>query len=250
MKLISLNLILLFSVLLVNCEKKEEKYPINKRYWTVDDYTNVTRTLRFGIEPDEKLPTFNDPATRIVVVKYTDPQNYIVVLDDKELGVKHKNKIAQAFFMKWKDMVNVYTARDRKDNFVYEKEMLKVFHFGLGLQQRYFKIGNEEILESTDKAIDAKETINSNISVLIGNYKLYLNFINDEKSFSNEGKKVFSEGLVKYYKELINMYPKVDYRSTKSKMITLKEKSKGEVIKNALTEIIELINDKQKLNKK
>lgn len=240
----------MISILLSNCEAEKEKYPISKRYWTVSDYADVTRTLRYGIEPDEKLPTFNDPKTRIVVEKYTDPQNYLVVLDDKELGTKHKNNIAQKFFSRWQDMINVYNKRDRKDNFIYEKEMLKVFQFGLGLQIRYFTLGNKEILESVDKAEDAKRTMNSNIQTLIGNYQLYLNFINDEKSFSDEGKKIFSDGVIKYYTELIEKYPKANYSETKSKMEALKKKAKSETIKKALTKIIELIDTKKELNKK
>lgn len=250
MKIIKFSLVLLIGILLTNCGEKKETFPLNKRYWGTNDYDNVTRTLKYGIQPDEKLPSFDDPETRAVIEKYADPQNYLVVLDDKELGTKHKNRIAQEFFNKWQDMITVYNARDRKDNFIYEKEMLKVFQFGLGLQIRYFSLGNKELLESADKEEDVRSTIDSNIQTLISNYQLYLNFIKDEKSFSDEGKRIFSDGLVKYYTELIEKYPKADYKYTKSKMEALKKKAKSDTIKNALTKIIKLIESKEVLNKK
>ena len=250
MKAIKLILLLALSISLTNCEDNNKKeFPINKRYWTVDDYDDVTRTLRFGYEPDEELPSFDNPETRIIVEKFTDPQNYLVILDDKDLGVEHRNKIAQKFFNKWQDMINVYNVRDKKDNFIYEKEMLKVYHFGLGLQIRYFALGNEGILKNSDTEESARNTINSNIQNLIENFQLYLDFINDEKSFSDEGKKLFSDGLVKYYTELIEKFPNADYRSTKFKMEALKKKAQSETIKKALDKVIALINEKERIKK-
>jgi len=233
------------SIIFINCESDNDKFPINKRYWDTQDYEKVTRTLRFGTKSDEKLPTFDDPETRLIVEKYTDSQNYSIVLNDKELGIKHKNRVGEEFFLRWQDMTYVYTARDRKDNFIYEKEMLAVHQFGLGLQLKYFKLGNDEIINNSDSPNDAKHTINSNINSLISNYKSYLDYINDEQSFSEAGIKIFSNGIVKYYTMLIKQYPKGNYNSTKSKMETLKKKAKSEVIKNSLDKIIKLIDEKQ-----
>jgi len=236
----------IISLIITSCSSEKKKFPLNKKYWDTSDYANVTRTLKYGFENNAKLPTFDNPETRIIIEKYTNPQNYLVILDDNELGLKHRNKIGETFFYRWKDMSTVYSKRDRKDNFIYEKEMLAVYHFGLGLQQRYFKLGNDDILQGADKPDDAKGTINSNIGTLISNYQNYLDLINDENSLSESGKQIYSEGLIKYYTELINLYPKANYSSAKSKKKKKKEKSKSEIIINSLNEIIGLIEQNEK----
>jgi len=246
MSQIKIATLIFTSILFLNCESKNDKFPTDKRYWDTKDYEKITLSLRYGTKSDEKLPTFDDPETRLIVEKYTDPQNYLVVLDDNELGIKHKNRVGEEFFRRWKDMTSVYTARDRKDNFIYEKEMLAVNQFGLGLQLKYFKLGNDEIIRNSDNPDDSKYTINSNIKTLIDNYKIYLDYINDEQSFSEAGKVIFSDGLVKHYTQLIELYPKANYNSTRSKMEALNKKSKSKVIKTSLDKIITLIEENQK----
>ena len=238
-------IILLFLTFLAGCQSKEEVFPISKRYWTPDDYRDVTQTLRFGYQPDEELPNFNNPETKIVVEKFTDPQNYKVLLDDKELGLKFKSKTAEDFFSVWQDMIKVYQARDVKDNYIYEKELLKTFQFGLGLQLRYFTLGNKVLMQESANEEEVKNTVQSNIQSLVNNFGLYLDLINDENSFSDQGKKLLSDGIVKYFSMLVNQYPDADYSSLKYKMEALKKKSKSDVIKNSLQKIIDLINSKK-----
>ena len=243
-------LLFILSIMLFTTScKKENKFPIEKKYWDTDDYDNVVRELRFGVKPDEKLPTFDDTETKIIVEKLTDQENFKVVLDDNELGLKHKNEIGEKFFKIWQDMSEIYSQIDRKDIYLYEKERIEVFNFGLALQIRYFKLGNDEIKQKSDdpKANNVSETVNSNVNTLIGNYMFYLNEINNEKSYSNIGLDLIAEGIDKYFTDLVNLYPNSDYDNLKEKIVLLSNKTKSENIKNSLLQLKKLIESKKKL---
>lgn len=243
------NLLFVLSILFfaTSC-KTENKFPTEKKYWDTDDYDNVVRELRFGTKSDEKLPTFDDAETKIIVEKLTDQENFKVVLDDKELGLKHKNEIGEKFFKIWQDMSEIYSQIDRKDIYVYEKERIEVFNFGLALQLRYFKLGNDEIKQKSDdpNAVNVSETVNSNVNTLIGNYMFYLDEINNEKSYSNVGLDLIAEGIDKYFAELVNLYPNSYYDNLKEKIVLLSNKTKSENIKNSLLKLQKLIESKKK----
>lgn len=243
------NLLFVLSILFfaTSC-KTENKFPTEKKYWDTDDYDNVVRELRFGTKFDEKLPTFDDAETKIIVEKLTDQENFKVVLDDKELGLKHKNEIGEKFFKIWQDMSEIYSQIDRKDIYVYEKERIEVFNFGLALQLRYFKLGNDEIKQKSDdpNAINVSETVKSNVNTLIGNYMFYLDEINNEKSYSNVGLDLIAEGIDKYFAELVNLYPNSYYDNLKEKIVLLSNKTKSENIKNSLLKLQKLIESKKK----
>ena len=242
-------LLFILSIMLFTTScKKENKFPIEKKYWDTDDYDNVVRELRFGVKPDEKLPTFDDTETKIIVEKLTDQENFKVVLDDNELGLKHKNEIGEKFFKIWQDMSEIYSQIDRKDIYLYEKERIEVFNFGLALQIRYFKLGNDEIKQKSDdpNASNVSETVNSNVNTLIGNYMFYLDEINNEKSYSNVGLDLIAEGIDKYFAELVNLYPNSYYDNLKEKIVLLSNKTKSENIKKSLLKLQKLIESKKK----
>ncbi|HHC79896.1 MAG TPA: hypothetical protein ENK46_08430 [Flavobacteriia bacterium] len=241
----SLLLFICFS--LMNCKSENARYHLDKRFWDTNDYEDIIMKLKYGIKPDEKLPSFSDPETRMIVEKLTDEQNFKVVLEDSELGIKHKNKVASDFFRLWKDMNTIYRKRDRKDNFVYDRELLKVYHFGLGLQLLYFKLGNDELVEDADDPNDSstQTIINSNVKTLISNFNNYLDQINDEKSFSEEGKKLLSKGLDKYFTELVNQYPKANYNEMLKKIELMEKKSHSETVITSLKKIKMLIESKR-----
>lgn len=246
------NLLIVLSIIFIatSC-KTENKFPTEKKYWDTDDYDNVVRELRFGIKPDEKLPTFDDAETKIIVEKLTDQENFKVVLDDSELGLKHKNEFGEKFFKIWQDMTEIYSQIDRKDIYVYEKERIEVFNFGLALQIRYFKLGNDEIKQKSDdpNASNVSETVNSNVNTLIGNYMFYLDEINNEKSYSNIGLDLIAEGIDKYFTDLVNLYPNSYYEGLKEKVVLLSNKTKSENIKNSLLKLQKLIESKKQVTK-
>lgn len=242
--------ILLFLTLLgffiSGCTGLEDTYPIDKRYWDPDDYATVVRELRFGIEPDEILPNFNDTETSIVVVKLTDHQNYKIVLDDNELGIKYRSEIASEYFKRWKDMNLIYRATDRRDKYLYDREMIEVWHFGLGLQLRYFKLGNDFILETADdpQSPKVRNNLNSNINVMINNFNIYLDEINNEQALSEGGRERLAMGIDEYFHELVNTYPKANYGKMQQKIALMEKKSESPAIKKSLKSIEQLIRSK------
>lgn len=72
-------------------------------------------------------------------------------------------------------MSDIYSVTDRRDQYPYEKEFLAVWHFGLGLQLKYFKLGNDYILESADDPNSPRITnkVESNVKTLIRNYWIW-----------------------------------------------------------------------------
>ncbi|CAL2103937.1 conserved protein of unknown function [Tenacibaculum sp. 190130A14a] len=236
------------SLILTNCKTEKHEFPLDKRYWDINDYDKVILKLRFGYEDDEKKPTFSNPEERIIVEKLTDEQNYKVVLGDNELGLKHRNKVATEFFKHWKDMHQIYQAIDRKDKYIYDIEKLAVWHFGLGLQLDYFKLGNDEIKESADDPNShiVKDNINSNVKTLINNYIIYLDEINEEKAYSNEGKAKLAKGIDKYFTKLIKLYPEANYGKMRKKAELMINKSNSDKVKSSLKKLIKLIDSKKK----
>mgnify|MGYP001442784665 CR=1 FL=1 len=247
MKLIKFFPLCLLPFLLISCNSLEDKYQVEKRYWDNEDYKNVVRELRFGIEPDEQIPSLSTPEKRVVFEKLVDEQNYTVVLDDEELGTKYKSEIASEFFERWKDMNKIYRATDRKDQYIYDRELVKVWHFGLGLQLRYFKLGNDLIQDNADdpNAGRVKRNMKSNISTLISNYNIYLDEINNEDAFSEEGKKLFSDGIENYFIKLIQQHPKADYSSMENKIDLMKKKSRSDMIIKSLNRVSERIQEEK-----
>ncbi|RKN81415.1 hypothetical protein [Ulvibacterium marinum] len=239
----------LLCLIIVSCKTEEPRFPMQKRYWDTNDYKKVTLELNFGYDDDEKLPSFKDPETRAIVEKLTDHQNYEVVLDDEQLGLKHRNGVATEFFRHWRDMQDIYQARDLQDKYLYDVELLRVWQFGLGLQLKYFKLGNDNIKASSDdpNSVRAQNNINTNISTLISNFNIYLDEINNENSFSEEGKELLAEGINKYFTRLIELYPDANFNLLERKIDLLNKKCESEKIKNSLSKIKSLI---QSISKK
>jgi hypothetical protein len=244
MTTIRLILAALICVTFTSCNSDKHEFPTDKRYWNLEDYNDVVLELNYAYADDEKLPTFDDPETRIIVEKLTDTQNFKIVLDDNELGLKYRNEFAEKFFSKWKDMNNIYNALDRKDQYVYDEEMLAVWHFGLSLQLRYFKLGNDQIQENADdpNSSGVKSTINSNVSTLIKNYLIYLDEINNEAAYTEKGKSKLADGIDKYFIELIEVYPEANYSGMKNKAELMLKKSESAEIKSSLNKLIKLID--------
>lgn len=248
------NNITIFFALLFLCFtscKEENKFPVEKKYWDVEDYDYVIREIKFGTKPDEKLPTFDNPETELLVEKLTDTENFKIVLDDKELGLKHRNEIATQFFEKWKDMRTIYNEIDRTDKYVYEREYVEVLNFGLELQIRYFKLGNDNIIEGSDDSNSdyVKSTVYRNTNTLVNNMIIYLDEINNEKAYTNVGLDLIAKGIDESFTELINTYPNFNYESLLEKVDLMLNKTKSENIKQSLTKLKLLIESKKTSNK-
>lgn len=229
-------------VLLISCNDKEEKFPVEKRYWTVDDYENIVRELRYATKPDESLPRFNDSETKIVIEKLTDEENFRVVLNDKELGLSHKSEIAQKFFDVWRSLNETYSSLDKKDMYVYEKESLEIWKFGLELQQEYFKLGNQKINENSDGSENVNKVLSDNVETLIDNSIIYLNVITNEKQFTDDGKKLIAETITSSFTKLIEENPKADFINLKNKINLLKKKITDPTILESLNSLSTVLN--------
>ncbi len=229
-------------LIFVNCEIKND-FPTDKRFWEANDYKEIIKTLKYSYKPDERLPSFNDPETRIVIEKLTDHQNFNIILDDDELGISYRDNFADAFFKNLDDMNQIYRAIDRKDHYLYEIELLRVHQFIIAFHLKSYKTGKIEILEITDDP-DSNETKNllkSNEWKLIENFKNYLNELKFERSFSEKGKALLAKGIDVYFPKLIEQYPNADFSSLELKINLTHKKCKSERIKNSLTKIKKLI---------
>jgi hypothetical protein len=239
--------LLIISIIFISCSENKSKYPLEKPYWTPSDYNSVINTIKYLDNPEEGFPTLDNPETRLIVEKLTDENNYLVVVNDNELGLKHKNEIASDFFEKYRNMSSIYYVRDRKDNFIYEKEMLSVYSYGLGLQLQYFKIGNEEIAQDSDdpNSDHVKNVINSNVLTLINNYNNFIDLMNEEKSFSEEGLAKYSEIIDKHFLTLVNSYPEANYYNLKNKINLIEKKVLSNKVKQSLQNVQKLIDKKE-----
>jgi hypothetical protein len=226
---------------------KESKFPLDKKYWDTADYDDVVWKLKYATNEDEKLPTFDDPENSKVIEKLVDQENFNVVLDDKELGIKHKSEAATKFFSAWKEMSSIYSERDRKDMYVYERERMEIFNFGLALQLKYFKLGNEEISENADDATSeqVKNNIDSNIGAMESNYIGYLDEINNEQSYSATGLNLIADGIDNYCKELVLQNPTHNFDALVEKIDLMFKKTKSGKIRQSLAGLKSLIEAKK-----
>ncbi|WP_299679547.1 hypothetical protein [uncultured Tenacibaculum sp.] len=250
MKRSNVFIVLLTAIYFISCSTEKHNFPVNKEYWDVNDYDKVIFDLRYAYEGNETKPTFDNPEQRIVLEKLTNPQNYRVLLDNNKLNFNQKNKIASDFLSQWKDMNQIYNITDSSDKFLYGKEMLEIWQFGLGLQLAAFDIEFDQVLANSkdvkDEELDDK--IKSRIKKLMINYGKYLNLAAKENAFYEKEKETYANGINTYFKELIQVYPDADYERLLNKATSVLEKAKSSTIKKPLKNLIALINA-QKNNK-
>ncbi len=236
---------LMMSVALVSCGDNS-KFPIEKRFWTPDDYDYTIRQIAYVTPEDEEYPRFSNPETSIVIQKLLDPQNYEVVLDDTELGLNHRNDVSQAFFDKIQDMEKAYSKMDVQDKYVYAQELIEMHKFGLGFQLKYFKLGNERILAQSDApdAARTKEIITSNDQTIVRNFTIYLDHIGDEKYYEPYAP-LLAEGITTHFFSLIEQYPNANYDGMLNKANLILKKVQTQELKTALTSLINRLESRK-----
>lgn len=235
-------IILLALFTFTSCNNKNEKFPIEKRYWDIEDYENVVREIRYNSNAEESLPRFSDPETSVIIEKLTDEENFRVVLNDKELGLSHKSETAEKFFETWRSLNETYSSLDKKDMYIYETEFLEIWKFGLELQQEYFKLGNQKIDENSDGSERVKEVLNDNTQTLINNSIIFLDNIINEKQFTSEGKKLIAEIITNSFTKLIEENPKADFTNLKNKINLLNKKITDPTILESLNSLTTILN--------
>lgn len=248
-KITSLFAFLLITILLISCnEKSSHNYPpLDKRYWTIEDFENASREIQYNYSGEDELPNFKNSETKPILDKLLDTNNFKVVLEDNELGIKYRNEIATRFFEAWRNISNTYSSLDKKDKYIYEDEHIAVINYGLELQLYYFKLGNEEIKKSSEDPnySNVQNTIKSNVNILVNNFLNFLDEINNEDSYSNNGKVLFANTIDKNFTSLINENPNADFVKLKQKLELFIKKTNSPEIRNTLENLLKLVLSKQ-----
>jgi hypothetical protein len=65
---------------------------MDKKYWDVKDYEEVLTYIEFRLPKGDQYPNINDALTAPVFKKLVDKENLTIVLEDKSLGVKHREE--------------------------------------------------------------------------------------------------------------------------------------------------------------
>jgi hypothetical protein len=120
---------------------------------------------------------------------------------------------------------------------------VEVLKFNLYLQIRYFSLHNQQIKQESDdpESYAVKDVLRSNERVIVSNFNLYLDYVNNEVSFSEEAIQQFAEGIDLYFQELIKTFPSADFNPTKTKATAMLKKSQSDVLKASLTGLLEKI---------
>jgi hypothetical protein len=218
----------------------ESRYPMDKRFWTPEDYRKVWYEINYETPKGEEFPRFANPETADVVRKIIDPQNYTSVLEDNELGLNYRSKISGEFFEHIRDITEIYGKMDVQDKFVYAEELAEIKNFFLGFQIVYFRLGNEHIASESDD----RGTIRKNEQTIIGNFDSYLDDLRHEKAYGQYAVKL-ADGINTHFTKLIDTFPKANYSGLLATAKALQEKVVTSEIKTALSNLITKIESTQ-----
>ena len=211
----------------------ESRFPTEKRFWTPEDYEKVWYELNFKTPDGEEYPRFSNPETAEVVRKIVDPQNYEAILEDSELGLNYRSEVSQKFFEHIRYIMDLYSAMDVQDKFVYAEELAEMKTFSIGFQIVYFRVGNENIAsESDDRA-----TIRKNEQTIIGNFNTYLEGLRREKAYGPYAANL-AEGITTHFTRLIETFPNANYSGMLATAKSMQGKVETPEIKNALSGLI------------
>lgn len=211
----------------------ESRFPMEKRFWTPDDYRKVWYEIEFNTPKGEAYPRFSDPESAPVVRKIIDPKNYEVILEDPELGLTYRNEVSQGFFKNINYIADAYTGMDAQDKFIYAEELAELKNFFLGFQVVYFRVGNERIASQSDD----KSTIRRNEQIIIENFNNHLEGLRQEKSYGTYAARL-ADGINIHFASLIETFPTANYTSMIATTKDIREKVETPEIKSALSQLI------------
>jgi len=247
-----LRVLLFFSlsIAVFSCGDNETgTYPVEKKYWTPDDYNTVNGNLVAAKYNNKELPNLDNPKTAIIFTKLVDTNNISVVMNDNQLGITHRSKFASDMFKEYKDLTNNYSGIDRTDKYQYPVEFAEIIKFGLYFQPYYIAAGNEKITKAADDptAPDVVSVLNANKNILIKNYDVYLDYINYEDRFSEKAIAIYADGLKEFFPKLINEFaPEGDYEEMTGKIDNMLKKAKNPLLLAELNNIKALLSAKVK----
>jgi len=233
---------------LTNCGNNSSSgFPMEKKYWTPDDYQTANEELSELKYKNKELPNLDNPQTVIIFQKIADTTNFSIVANDNELGLQHRKQFLNDLFDQYKRLVDAYSETDRSDKYKYPMELIEIEKFGLAFQLYYIGIGNQEITKTADdpNSPDVVDIVNKNKNILIRNYDLYLEYVNYEDRFNEKALVSYSQGLRDFFPKLINnVVPDGDFSETRVKVDNMLKKSKSPIVTTELQNIQNLLKDK------
>lgn len=221
------------------------EFPVSKRFWDSSDYGAVINKIKF-IKKSDPRPSYGSPEYRAVFEKMVDVQNIDVVAQDDALGLSHRSQFTTELFQRWDDMVNLYSDRDREDNFVYGEELVDILKFGLHLQMEYFELGNQEILKSADNPNSPKvqKMVIGNQTTMLNNFSIYLDYVKYESAFSAAALKKYESGIDIYFGKAIKKYPKANFSKLLNKANNMLARAENTSLKSSLANLVAMIEDR------
>lgn len=217
-----------------------KQFRLEKKYWDVADYQNAINTIKYNTPEGEQFPTFADPAKSAVIKKMVDKENFLVVVQDNELGLSYRNDFAGDMFKQMQDMTNLYAKVDHKDKYVYPNEYAAIKKWGLELQIYYFKLGNDLILEKADnpKAGETQKVIRRNERTVVSNFNNYLDQVNNESYFTPEALESYADGFENEFYAMTATFPNANYTPMISKAELMLKKADSDEVINGLNGLI------------
>lgn len=247
LKSISLSILTLTIVLLFGCNNLYSSFPVDKPYWTVDDYQTASTALYQLTSKDKELPSLNNPSTIKIFNKIIDTNNIAVVANDNQLGLINRSKFMSDMFDIDRNLEETYSVLDRTDKYQYPQEFASILKFGLYMQLYYIELGNKKIIEDADdpKAENIVSVIKSNQNVLVRNFEIYLDCMNHEDRFDDKALDIYASGLADYFPRLINEFaPEGDYDDMLTKVNNMIKKVKNPSILTELNKVKILLTAK------
>jgi hypothetical protein len=244
MNYVRLSFLILTACFVFGCGSRSSNFPMDKRFWGTEDYYNARHQIEYKTPEGEKYPMLSDPQTAAIFRKLVDRENITAVTDDNTLGIRHRAEFTENMFREYQDLAKLYTAMDREDKFVYDQELVEIQRFGLFLQIKYFKIGNDQLLQEADNADDIKGTITNNEQIIISNFNNYLDLVNKEKAFSNEALQNYAAGMDEAFSMLLETFPNGKYNNMLSKANAMEKKATDPIVKKSLADLIAKLKTK------
>jgi hypothetical protein len=232
----SLLMVVAFASLL-GCESR---YPMEKRFWTPEDYKKVWYEIKFETAKGEEYPRLASAETADVFRKIIDKQNYLSLLEDAELGLRYRNEVSQGYFEYIIDIIKLYSGMDVQDKFIYAQELIELRKFFLDFQIVYFRVGNENIADKSDD----RNTIRKNEQTIIGNFENYLENLREEKAYGSYAPDL-ADGITIQFAKLIETFPNANYSGMLATAKTMQQKVVTPEIKAVLSQLIIKLELKQ-----
>lgn len=237
MNKVQISLVVFVCSIVIGCESR---FPMDKRFWEPEDYKKVWFEISYKTPKGEEYPRFSNPETANVMRKIVDPQNYTSVLEDSELGLTYRNEVSRKYFEHIKDLVEVYYAIDRQDNYIYAEELAELRAFFLGYQIVSFRIGNENIATKSED----KSTIQANERTIVSNFNNFLDDLREEKQYGEYAVNL-AEAVNTHFPKLIETFPNANYSGMLSMAKSVQARVQTPEIKKALADLIVRLEAKQ-----